>query len=658
MESVYTEACTSKEVIPQSQVLSFLKTQSPSLIIDSSTQSLSDNDFFSICILLSNSPSHLKDLSITGEPISEISLQYLSDGLDSNQTLSKISLTKLSLRHSKSFILLIISLQKCPNLESLDLSYNLLDDNTGPYISKLINSDKAPFLTFLNLDHNQISNFSFASSLNKNKSLLDFSVNSNPLEYMNFVSLLEMLTVNKTLQHLGVKGMIFKGPAPIKENPSGLLTIQEAVTLKLANVLRYSYICSISIDLDPNTDLQLKELENTIIKHNRMLMKIESPFIDWENVTGPLLGILKGLKANKWFSEGSHPVPKDLEDIINIKKTYKSSSQTSLEDKKTPKKIQKKDTIKRTNSSDSRNSETTTLNNSKLVREMSFGKASLSKYINEEDTLMIYLQTMNDRIVGMEEKISNYTNKTDLLLEKIDARAGRKNCEEMPGVCKILGDIQERLDKFEKDKICQNEIIEGYIQKLEAFKPSKDPLEQSRKSLRHTRPLNPEKLENSSFEAQEIMTSEGTGRSSKSSKTKDRISRLEQRIERIEQNSLDLGKVKQDLKGTIEKVINLESMMSSIKETPKKYIKERIWDTEKRLDGFGILPGESESIVMNALLEKAHYARINNSLSRPKSQLSSSKDTRRTPSTELKPSLRSKDLSVKKDRYFYRLKYP
>ena len=86
-------------------------------------------------------------------------------------------------------------------------------------------------------------------------------------------------------------------------------------------------------------------------------------------------------------------------------------------------------------------------------------------------------------------------------------------------------------------------------------------------------------------------------------------------------------------------------MLSNIKETPKKCVKERTWDTEKKVYRFGIPPKESESIVMKALLEKAHYARIINSLGRHKSQLSSSKNTRRTPSTELKPSLRSNDLS-------------
>ncbi|OMJ81616.1 hypothetical protein SteCoe_17889 [Stentor coeruleus] len=654
MESIYTEACANKDVKPQNIILDFLTNQNPSLTIDSSNNSLNDNDFFSICTLLNNSPSHLKNLILTGEPISEISLQYLAKGLDSNQTLNKISLTKLSLRNSKSFISLTISLQKCLNLESIDLSYNLLDDNTCPHISKLINSDKAPFVNYLNLDHNKISRFSFASSINKNKSLLYFSINSNPLEYMNFISLLEILTVNKNLQNLGIKGMGFKGPAPIKENPSGLLNIQESIVLKLANVLRYSYIHSISIDLDPNTNLQLKELENTIIKHNKTIIKIESPFIDWENTTGTLMRIYKGLKANAWFNEGNLFVPKDLEEIINIKKTYKNTSQTNLEDKKTPKKNQKRDKIKRVNSCDSKNSDTVTMNNSKLVREMSFGKASLSKYTNEEDNLMIFIQTMNDRIVGMEEKISNYTSKTDLLLEKVDARIEKKNSEEIVCVFKLLGDIQERMDRFEKDKISQNEVIEGYIQKLNMLKSTKNPLEQSRKSLRHIRP---QKSQNKSFETQEIINFEDTEKSSKSKNAKDKISRLEQRVDRIEKNSLELGKVKQDLKGTTEKVMNLENMLNSIKETPKKYINERIWDTEKRIDGFGILPRESESIVMNALLEKAHYERINNSLSRPKSQLSSFKDTRGTPSTETKPSLRLKDLSFREDWPSYKLKY-
>ena len=89
-----------------------------------------------------------------------------------------------------------------------------------------------------------------------------------------------MLTINKTLQYIGLKGISFKGPAPIKENPSGLLNIDEAITLKLANILRYSNICCIAIDLNSNVALQLKELEITITKHNKTLMKIDSSLIN------------------------------------------------------------------------------------------------------------------------------------------------------------------------------------------------------------------------------------------------------------------------------------------------------------------------------------------------------------------------------------------
>lgn len=126
---------------------------------------------------------------------------------------------------------------------------------------------------------------------------------------------------------------------------------------------------------------------------------------------------------------------------------------------------------------------------------MLFGKASLSKYIKEEDILMIYLQAMNDRTTGMEEKISNYTSKTDLLMEKINARADRENSERVASACKVL---QEKFDRFEKEKNSQNDVIEEYIQKLEVIRSSKNLLDQSRRYLRYTRP---QKLENNSFEA-------------------------------------------------------------------------------------------------------------------------------------------------------------
>lgn len=644
------------------EVLEAITEQNPLLIVDGSEQELvffmqNDNDFLSIAVVLKNSPRHLIELCITQIPISEIALQYLSEGIEQNNIISKIALTHLSLSYSRSFVSLIAALQECISLECLDFSNNLLNDDTGSFISELIRVPKDSSLRLLILDFNKFKDFSFAVSLAKNKSLLHFSINHNPLEFVNIVSLLEMLALNKTLQHLGVKGMNYKGPAPIKENPSGLLSSQEAITLKLTNVLRYSYICSISIDLDPSTTMQLRELETILTKHNRTLMKIESPLINWAVTSGPLLGIYKGLKANIWLSDRNTEMPNDLEDVINMKLVNKrNSSISSTDNLRSPLRSAKKIPISRKDSVESRNSDSTVMEG-KSIKEMSFGKSALSKHFKEDDTFMKCLQSMNSKIMGLEEKFLTYTTKTDSYLEKVEAQvSSSKRSDDMDSVSKALKDIQSRLDKFEKDKASQNEVVDGYIQKLQSLQFYMEALESSRRSSRRLRPQ--KKLVKDSIEFNELRSFEGTEQSLQSDH-KDRVMKLEERIQKIEQDSNKLNKVRQKLKGTMvktiqDRVVRLENLSQDTAHTPKKLTKREMQSTQKNLEGLGQLPVESESVVISALMEKARYSQMNDSLRRSRSPLISNKETRRVPSTELKQCLKSRGFILEGDRPVFR----
>lgn len=88
--------------------------------------------------------------------------------------------------------------------------------------------------------------------------------------------------------------------------------------------------------------------------------------------------------------------------------------------------------------------------------------------------------------------------------------------------------------------------------------------------------------------------------------------------------------------------------------TPQKAPTSDMQSTQKNSKKFMKLPGDAESVVMNAIMEKARYSRINESFYRPRSPLNTSSDTKRAPSTELRQCLKSKGFVVEGDRAHYR----
>lgn len=184
-------------------------------------------------------------------------------------------------------------------------------------------------ITELILDHNLFQDISFGPTLCRNATLQKLSLSYNNLNFESVCEILDSLSTNRELRYLGLKGIQFEGSAPIKENSSGHLSKSEVLILKLAYVMRYSLLMYIGIDLDVSATVQLQELENTLIKHNRSLIRIHSDNIDWSNpkLPAPLLGISRALRANQWLiqNEGvpydrrSEPYG-DLEEIIQAKK--------------------------------------------------------------------------------------------------------------------------------------------------------------------------------------------------------------------------------------------------------------------------------------------------------------------------------------------------
>ena len=215
---------------------------------------------------------------MTGQRIGPKGLSFLSTGIQSSNSLKKLSLPRNGICSVESITTLCYALQSNNSIETLDLSENDIDDNAAEGLKELIKSNG--IIKNLKLDHNLISTTYFAVSLCENNSITHFSISFNPLSFENFISLLEMLNINLTLLFIGLKGINFLGSANIKENQSGVLTKQEAIVLKLANTLRHSNLNTISIDIDPSAILQLRELEVTLLKHNTTLINMYSDTIN------------------------------------------------------------------------------------------------------------------------------------------------------------------------------------------------------------------------------------------------------------------------------------------------------------------------------------------------------------------------------------------
>ncbi|OMJ72871.1 hypothetical protein SteCoe_28589 [Stentor coeruleus] len=320
MSTVYIDTCSQKGIKPLKEVQKAIESHED-LQINSKVQ-LTDLDLWPIGSIMMENLDFLQQFEMTGQRVSENGIGFLCKGLQSNKVIKKLSLPRNGICSVESISMLSYALQNNTSVEVLDLSENSIEDSAAEALKELIRGNE--ILKKICLEHNLITSTCFAVSLCENNALMHFSVSYNPLSFENFISLLEMLNINTALQHLGLKGIKFSGPANIKENVSGVLTKQEAIILKLANVIRNSCLNSISIDLDPNATLQLRELETSLLKHNSFLTNISSDTINWRSsLQGPLLGIQKALKANSWLKKedsSDEEAPYDLQNIIAAKK--------------------------------------------------------------------------------------------------------------------------------------------------------------------------------------------------------------------------------------------------------------------------------------------------------------------------------------------------
>ena len=291
----YSDLCRAKGCEPLPEVLSVLEQNKDNLIV-SAHKLLKEADLVGIGTILQEGVKSLQVVTIKGQKLSINAVRSLTNALRANNNLSKLTLSSSIFTDSGSLAELGEALAINKSLKHLDLSDNNIHDNSLTELLSSVETNQT--LESLDLSCNLIESAPLATLLDKNKTLQSLEVSDNPLKFETVISVLDALVENTTLKHLGIQGVELSGAS------SSNLTKQEALEIKLAFVLRYSSITSISINIDPSYNLPLQDIETSIVKHNRTLQKIKAPEINWSTVKedSPLYGILRALKANEWLS--------------------------------------------------------------------------------------------------------------------------------------------------------------------------------------------------------------------------------------------------------------------------------------------------------------------------------------------------------------------
>lgn len=528
-------------------------------------------DLLPLGSLLSENYRFLKELELTGQRITSNGISFLGVGLQDNEFLKKLSMPRNGLSSLESLSTLTLALQNNLNLEYLDLSENDIEDPAAEALKELIRTNTS--LKYVKLDKNRISTTCFAVSLCENSSITHFSINSNPLEFENCIALLEMLNINLNIQSFSMKGVKFSGSANIKENLSGVLSKEEALILKLANVLRHSKIVSIGIDLDHRATLQLRELETTLLKHNSTLTTISSDNINWRvPLQGPLLGIQKALKANTLLARTDsledEEITCELESIVESKRYQNKESKTLKHFHQLPE-------------LDSRKFSTESPNFSSPGTSPDF--LANSPHLSE--------------VRGKESRIAKFE------------KSKQKN------LVKIVEDLNTKMQGFQEEIIVQVNLLQNRVQELENSlkNNTSDSLTAKIQELEKRDEATQNLLMLMSRELSEIKA-QGVRNSPNHDLKSQYLMKIQGLEKKLQENSYSTRKIQKQLEDVEIKVLKMQSYesCSDSVESKKASEKSSVKDSEglgsdRQVEVKGI-PGVAEQLVMKAIQERCYWS--------------------------------------------------
>ena len=589
---------------------------------------------------------YLQEINISGNNLSDRSMQYLTSSLRSTNYIIKLTISHAEISYNS--LESLVSYVSSSSLEYLDLSSNSFSDSFSEILCPLFTSK----LKILILDRNCLEDSVFSTELACNKDLLHFSLSYNPLKYSSVISLLESLPENNSLQYLGLLGIKFKGAAPIKENCSGLLDAQVGIILKLSYILRSSNITSIGLDISPVFTLQLKELENTMIKHNKALQGIDSKYIDWNNlqVDSPLQNIHLAMKANKWAAQshaGTSTPPADIREIVKLKENYGGDFGESR-----PRNSSKSSLVNYNEGEGSAGHTPQFSLTDKIASELSFGRVREREASWDVNIAKGYFEQIMERMEGMDERIMGRMEGLEKRLGNLEKKQRGGEREGSEKVSSVVEELRGRVEGVEK-KINKRMLAEGSLRNAESMKfNGKEEIEALEQSYKYIDQSN-SKLEESvkqlvrRIKAIEQRTTESTIDKSLLNK----FTHFEDRLSQIEKVSDNFSHLHKNYSHTMTKVKKLEEIMGSCQSTPVKkqeksgFFSPSILTTPSNQKPKINVGEECESIILGALLDRVNHS-FRSSPERPVSAMSVKSSYQRAPSTDLKESLRLKGFMV------------
>jgi hypothetical protein len=515
-------------------------------------------------------------LEISNQRISPNGINFLVSGLQENEFLTKLSLPHNSISSLSSLTSLSLSLQNNLNLEYLNLSENEIEDSGAEALKELLRSNTS--LKIVNLDKNLISCTCFAVSLCENQTLTHFSISYNPLEFENCIAMIEMLNVNTSLLSLAMKGVKFAGAANIKENLSGVLSKEEALILKLANVIRHSRLQSLAIDLDAKAVLQLRELETSLLKHNSHLISLNSDTINWRSsLQGPLLGIQKALRANLLLSKAESldddEISCELESIVEAKRFQGKESKT-------------------------------------LKQFNSFPEVEAKLYSSESPNFSSPGGTSPDFFMSNSGHLSEIKGKESRII-KFDAK--KKDSETGNLDLKAVDEVNARIQNFQEEVFMQIGILTERVKELEGNLRRHEGLAVKVQELEKKDEATQNLLMLLSREIAEIKArGEGENRAQL-------IGKIQNLDKKLAENSQITKKLQRQVEDIDMKVLRLQSYDSfedsalfsrgkdkSFSEKSSGIVSERE-ESGKKVE-VSALPGATEQLVMKAIQEKCYWS--------------------------------------------------
>ena len=240
--------------------------------------------------LVGSNPNYLK--SLTASNLSSKALRHLLKGLQSNYCIKTLNLSRNSFSESKWVSQICKILVENDSVQHLDLSHSNISDQAAESLCYLLENSLS--LKSVNLSHNQLTDTNLGISVANNQVLEELDLSGNPFSYEAFAEVLDMLTLNSSLKTLKISEVNLVEPSETN------LTKQDQIEFKLAYVLKYSRIETLHISISPNS-ISLKELKNTLSKHNKTLKHLVVPSVNWNEAP----------KDSAWF--GIKQALQDLE---------------------------------------------------------------------------------------------------------------------------------------------------------------------------------------------------------------------------------------------------------------------------------------------------------------------------------------------------------